>query len=506
MTLAKTAILSIFAVLITAAGAFAQAYQPFPAQWTYHFDYPDSASQSAGIWSVRVDSIAITNGDTTFFFNDIVRIVTGPDTLDCNGWDYVVYPGEMVPVVGRDNIFGASFRKFPNGRTECYGSGGGLWVIETEAMPGDSWLFDPQHGVTASLVAIENHSFMGLTDSVKVIALSSGPTLRLSKSHGFAETVAFIPMTSLTSYGEKLPASLRARGIDEIEAGRNLPGFAEIFGQFQARDVYQVSSSAHSSYGTSHGMEQYLFMSIQAYPSEYVCEIVKESLRFETIYSSPSGSFTDTTYSAPAAETVSFRAAEYPLLDLLPGEVSTGNWMSQVATGAFLLPDGRTQRPFAGFDDFNCSVLSSYSGWSGMSQTYVEGLGQTTWSLSEDYSGSSRTLTCHNTAVAGEAGICTDLRDASGLFADPEVTGEPGGLVKGLFGNANGRQLKLVMGEGALSAKAYDAAGRAVWQSGLQPQETSAAIDATAWLPGVYWMRVRYMEDRYEVFKTALLD
>src|SRR5690606_32229815 len=161
--------------LAGSASVFAQNYQPFRQNLTYHYIAQDS------IYSMRIDSAKVVNGDSVFVFNPIAR-KGGPSITNCPPpgrlyLEYAVHP---------NNQFGAQMRKMANGDYIFRTYQGGEFLLKTNAAIGQSWSAISNPAVTATLASrtfevVKNT----VSDSVLTFTLSDGKTIKLTKNYGF---------------------------------------------------------------------------------------------------------------------------------------------------------------------------------------------------------------------------------------------------------------------------------------------------------------------------------
>ena len=176
----------------------------------YNYTHSDSAIITT---SIRIDSVKIQNNDTWFYFN---TIVTPCDTCSDPGY-YLAYQPDFL-----------DYRCIRLSDSAYWFTGITSKVILPYSNIGDQWLFDTLNNITASCQDIRSEFNFGYNDSVKIISLSSGDSILLSKGFGILQFPDFV-------HG----GYYRLSGIDNEDIGETVPGFYEIF-DFEVGDVFQT--------------------------------------------------------------------------------------------------------------------------------------------------------------------------------------------------------------------------------------------------------------------------
>src|SRR6186713_2375289 len=132
---------------------------------------------SATIWA---DSVDWNGSDSVFYLNRVLcdscaTFIGGP-----NPWCDSCYGLKNQPqFMQRKSVVSASgmvnFRDTNN------------IVLNTLAALNDTWLFDSVQSISATVLAISQDSVFGNTDSVKTLLLTTGDTVKLSKSYGLLQ-------------------------------------------------------------------------------------------------------------------------------------------------------------------------------------------------------------------------------------------------------------------------------------------------------------------------------
>ncbi|MCB2220312.1 MAG: T9SS type A sorting domain-containing protein [Bacteroidetes bacterium] len=197
-----TTILILFSVL-----TFAQNWSPIRVNQKMNYQHSDSSYISHTIW---VDSSLVEGNDSVFFTNKIVIDVPGnPEIVLRNQPQFL---GEFLV----KQQFGFYLIGQPYNFT-IYASGD----------LGDSWSFSGISGISAEVTSLTTENIFGVTDSVKVISLSDGNEIKLSKNFGILkfpdfENVGYFEIT----------------GIQGTAYGESVPGILDIY-DFEIGDVYQ---------------------------------------------------------------------------------------------------------------------------------------------------------------------------------------------------------------------------------------------------------------------------
>lgn len=170
--------LGIAACAMLCMAAQAQQYQPFRKGPTYHYIAQDS------IYSLRVDSVKVVNGDSVFVFNPIARKVQQPAGQNCipfiNGYLYSIQA---------QNQFGNRMVKKANGDYIFKLSGNQEFLLKTKVPIGTTWTAYANSAITATLlVKTLEPVTQANPDSIITFLLSNGKTIKLSKNFGFTKT------------------------------------------------------------------------------------------------------------------------------------------------------------------------------------------------------------------------------------------------------------------------------------------------------------------------------
>jgi ligand-binding sensor domain-containing protein len=197
-------------------GIFLEALTWFPIVIGQKMDFrhSDSTIITNTIW---VDSAQNTGIDKIYYLNRIVSNIPG-------NTEYVL----------RDHpqFYSAHFSKQANG----------LWITTQfslkplNGLDSPSWIFDTLNNIQAAITEIDSEEIFGVVDSVKVIGLSTGQFIKLSKSFG----IISFPDFESGGYYELV-------GLQD-SLGESLPDFWDIY-DFEVGDVFQYADYLVDPYG-----------------------------------------------------------------------------------------------------------------------------------------------------------------------------------------------------------------------------------------------------------------
>jgi hypothetical protein len=163
--------LILFLVLIPVYGLHAQGWQPFQKGEKYNYNLGDKQFY-ATIW---IDSTAFITNDSVYYFNKVLKKVkTGTDWQIPN-----FYLNDQSQFFLSKLSFGESRElQFTENDTIKF-------LIKPLANLNEQWVFDAHNNIIATVVAEDEVSIFGVTDSVKLIKLSNSDTIIISKFHSF---------------------------------------------------------------------------------------------------------------------------------------------------------------------------------------------------------------------------------------------------------------------------------------------------------------------------------
>lgn len=223
----------VFCSLIT----YSQDWQAVHIGWRYNYRLDQGNTVAATIW---VDSAKVVSGDSVFYLN---RIVSHCDT--CHATLGGANPCDSCyELINQPQFLQGKITALANG--DFYFSDTSHIALH----PNDSlaWLFDTTANITAIVSNTHYESVFNNADSVRVILLSSGDTIKVSKQHG----ILLFPR----KYGQN--SYYKLVGIEGPNLGEKVPGFWDFF-DFNVGDVFRYEDYfANWGWGTqSHSFDQY---------------------------------------------------------------------------------------------------------------------------------------------------------------------------------------------------------------------------------------------------------
>ncbi len=219
-----------FVFLALFAHVYCQNWQPLTRSDIFHFKHKDSPFITQSVW---VNNFTATNqGDTTFYLNLIANHFLNP--LSPTSPNYQCMEG-------------LAYHLPHFLQKEAVKQADSTWVFQSPTMSyffkpfaqlNDSWLFEANNNVTATVVAIDTLQLIGQSDSVKKIFLSTGDSIFLSKNFGLLR----FPTFDSTLYVEWA-------GIQTRSLGDTIFHYKEIF-DFEVGDVFYYNAYMGMGGGT----------------------------------------------------------------------------------------------------------------------------------------------------------------------------------------------------------------------------------------------------------------
>lgn len=236
--------------------SFAQDYNPFPAAYTYQFEYSGGDS----LYVIKVDSSVYRNGDSIFYFNPVV--------------DHIK-PCVANPL--SDNIFGKTMIRSGN-EYAFITSSRDTFLLKPLASPGEQWEFSSVDTTTATL--LERTVSADFADSVAIIRLSSGGEIKIGKRLGFIQTPSFVPLPGGTD-------TLRLSAIPEVQLGAFIFDPFLLY-DFELGETFGFESAQYPFYTFTH---LYTSVSLKVIDKQvYTDSIVYDFQRFKKIPVNPGAS------------------------------------------------------------------------------------------------------------------------------------------------------------------------------------------------------------------------
>lgn len=118
-------------------------------------------------------------------------------------------------------------------------------TIKPQAASGESWTYDLGQNLTATVTNLSEEQVYGILDSVKVISLSNGGSIRIAKAHGLLE------------FPGSDGGSFQALGIQELALGSVIPA-ADAFFALMPGDVVQYHTEGYSETNFSSSTSEYV--------------------------------------------------------------------------------------------------------------------------------------------------------------------------------------------------------------------------------------------------------
>lgn len=196
-----------FLLLASSVVSFAQNWSPILVNEKMNYQHSDSSYISHTIW---VDTIDVTGTDTTFFLNKIVT-------------DHPNDPSKVLR--NQPQFLYTAMIRLDDGYYHF--ADPGFYILQTHATINDTWMFDLDNNTTAEVTQLTELIIFDVPDSVKIISLSDGNEIQLSKNFGLLKFPDF-----------ENGGNFELVGIQGTEYGESVPGFWEIF-DFEVGDVFQ---------------------------------------------------------------------------------------------------------------------------------------------------------------------------------------------------------------------------------------------------------------------------
>lgn len=204
----------IYLILFLPVSIFSQNWQLINPAYTFHYS---SDSDSIPDYSLKVDSFEVSGSDTIFYFNKTITdynqssiFINEPNLLDyyCLKTD--------------SNYFFYPWKNF---------------ILYINKPFNEEWTYDSIHGITAHISGNYEGFILGISDSVRIIRLSSGDSLVISKKFGIT-----------TFYDIESGKYYRLIGIQENNKDYGVvpPDFFDIY-NYDTGDIfcYETESSCY---------------------------------------------------------------------------------------------------------------------------------------------------------------------------------------------------------------------------------------------------------------------
>ena len=192
----KTPTLSAL-LLIACFGLFAQNWRPISLGETHHFR--SDTAQYFPDRSIRVDSVTGSLVDSVYFLTNYLELLS-PNTAALN----------------RHGFCQHTMHVRPDGWYQFEGPGN--LAVQATASLNDAWLLDSIQSLSATVEGVWQGTVLGQVDSLKLIRLTGGDSLILSKDHGIVEWPAALGS-----------GHFQLVGLQEQQLGERYPTFDEWF-------------------------------------------------------------------------------------------------------------------------------------------------------------------------------------------------------------------------------------------------------------------------------------
>lgn len=287
----------------------AQNWIPIHEDDVYHYELVgdtmayDSISTDIGYFrnnspvdaTIWIDSVEVATGQTTYHFN---KIVAKCDTCEATPYEEPFYLRNQPQFLLNQMI------AFDDGTYTLVGEN--EWHIQPEAALGEGWIFDAANGVNAEVVSTFDGEIFGLNDSLKHIALSSGDTILLSKTHGVIEFPYF-----QNEYHNLI-------GIQTRDLGVKIPGFEEMY-NFNVGDIFQYSYGAGGIQGGFYGKAKITVLDRADYEDSIVYAIRRIDYKLSYYYSQYYDQITDGEWMTDDTTMHTFYRSD--IADIYPGQL-----------------------------------------------------------------------------------------------------------------------------------------------------------------------------------------
>ncbi len=205
--------------LVSSVIGHAQIWALLNPAYKYNYSNDGSDTISNRIFVTHIDTLGVDS-----FRYELNRVGvwcdTCPGTQQGGGW-----------LVNQAQFLGLSATVTPN-----------AWMLEwsdhqlmirTTAAIDESWSYDPGQSLMATVTSLDEGQVLGVPDSIKVISLSDGGTISISKEHGLIE----MPVSN--------GGIVRTIGIQELGLGALIPA-PEAFFALTPGDVVQYHTEGLS--------------------------------------------------------------------------------------------------------------------------------------------------------------------------------------------------------------------------------------------------------------------
>ena len=210
-------------ILLLSSNIEAQNWKPLNLSDKYNYQIDTADYITNTLW---LDSVEVIEDDSVFYMN---RIMTMCDTCSDNENDYYALKNQPQFLMRKMIKKSDSLYIFSD-TTE--------FIIKPLSNYADTWIFNEANSISAIITAVIEENIFGQIDSVKIISLSNGKIIKISKNFGI-----------LQFFDWQTNANYSLVGIEDNRYfGEQVVNFYDFY-NFQIGDVFQrliVNSGAES--------------------------------------------------------------------------------------------------------------------------------------------------------------------------------------------------------------------------------------------------------------------
>ncbi len=465
------------------AHAQSMPWHPFPGGQLTLFNQ-GSSSYDGSYQALRVDSTRLEGADSAYYFFRSFRQVMSTDTVfDCQGIP-LNQPLISAIFVDLDHRMGKKMLLRSDSVCAFVFSSGDTFLLKSQARIGESWPWGDSS--TAIVDTILQQTVLGQADSVKVILISSGGKILLSKQFGIFQCLPFQPVLNYSGMPDT--TSWYLWGIPGLAMGGHFPTFEERYFH-QVGDVWQHTYTegnlAAQTYNSGHYFQNAIVGVLPGSPYRYERE-------HQQLSWSPFGQVGPLI--GPTIDTLTFDSVGYDAYAQLPGEWKLGAGLISGISSSSISYHGRFVENIIsiGTIDTCANAMVFYD-----IKSRITGIMGEIYGHNWDGGDFDRMeLTCY-VLGADTWGTCLDLHALGNT--DPinalECSVFPVPAKDAFY-------VSLTPGTVMESAFLVDANGRLVAEG--KPEANTASIDVTQMPSGIYLLRVSDSEGHHSHRRIAV--
>jgi hypothetical protein len=179
---------------------FGQNWKPYNASNICNYSSSDLFSDIA---VVKVDSFYLVNSDTIFCLN---KVICRQDQLTSQ------FLKDKFRTINKNYFVFSDSSEF---------------VFKINSYLGDTWIFDTLNNIRATVLLLDSKIIFGISDSIKIIALSTNDTIIISKKFGI---ISIQPPNSKSKFN--------LIGIENLSLGYQVPKYLDFF-NFSEGDIFE---------------------------------------------------------------------------------------------------------------------------------------------------------------------------------------------------------------------------------------------------------------------------